>query len=183
MPKSLGWIGAIALAAAMFYLPACSRDVSRLETPKEPVETAAPKKNVRKEIPKVVLDAVDARFPKAKFHSFEKKKKDGKTFYEISITDESEDQDVEVTVTSEGKITQLANEITVSDLPKAVVAVLEEKYAKAKIKSVEEIIEVDGDKETFDCYDVELETADGRMLEISFSEKGKVISEDEVKKR
>src|SRR5260221_1073112 len=69
-------------------------------------------------LPKAVVDAVKAKFPDAKLVSAEKELEDGKPVYEVAIKDK--DQNIEVTVTPEGKIILIEKEIAAKDLPKAV---------------------------------------------------------------
>jgi hypothetical protein len=130
-------------------------------------------------LPKAVVEAVKAKFPKAELVSAEKEKEDGKTVYEVAIKNEG--QNIEVTVTPEGKIIEIEKEIALKDVPKAVSEALEKKYPKATVKKVEEIIKND----KTEGYEFLLVTADKKTVEVKFSPEGKVLNEekkDEEKK-
>jgi hypothetical protein len=127
-------------------------------------------------LPKAVVDAVKAKFPKAKLVGAEKEKEDGKEVYEVAIKDG--DSNIEVTVTPEGKITTVEKEITLKDVPKAVSDAFEAKYPKATVKKVEEISKDDKITE----YEFLIVTADTKKLEVSFDPKGKFLEEEKKDK-
>ncbi|HMC64810.1 MAG TPA: PepSY-like domain-containing protein, partial [Gemmataceae bacterium] len=60
-------------------------------------------------LPKAVVDAVKAKFPKAKLVSAEKEEEDGATVYEVAI--KNEEQSIEVTLTADGKIIEIEKQI------------------------------------------------------------------------
>ena len=125
-------------------------------------------------LPKAVAGAVEKMFPKAKVVSASKELADKKTVYEITI--KNGEQNVQVTVTPEGEITEVEKEIAAKDLPKEVTAVLDDKYPKAKIEKAEEVTK--GKELT---YEVLLVTKDKKTLEIKFDPKGKVLNVEEKK--
>ena len=125
-------------------------------------------------LPKAVAGAVEKMFPKAKVVSASKEVEDKKTVYEVSIRDG--EQNVQVTVTPEGEITEVEKEIAAKDLPKEVRATLAEKYGKVTFKKAEEVTK--GKELT---YEVLLVTKDKKTLEIKFDPKGKVLNVEEKK--
>lgn len=131
-------------------------------------------------VPKVVMDAVKARFPSAKVVGAEKETENGKTVYEIGIKDK--DQNIEVTLTPEGKITEIEKEIPAKAMPKVVTAALEKKYPKATYKMIEEVFKVSGEKEKLEYYEVLLETAAKKKLEVSVTPEGKFTKEEDKSK-
>jgi uncharacterized membrane protein YkoI len=122
-------------------------------------------------VPKAVLDAVKAKFPKAKLVSAEKEKEDGKVVYEINIKDGG--KTVEVTVTPEGKIVSVEKTIAEKDLPEAVTEAFKKKYPGATVKLVEEVTK--GDKVYFE---LQILTKDKKKLEVEFDPKGKFLKEE-----
>ena len=131
-----------------------------------------------KDLPKAVSNAVKKKFPKAKVVSASKELEDKKTVYEVTIEDG--DQNVQVTVTPEGEITEIEKEIAAKDLPKAVTEALDEKYPAATIKKAEEVTK--GKELT---YEVLLVTKDKKTVEVKLDPKGKVLKvedKDEKKK-
>jgi hypothetical protein len=155
--KTFGW-----LAAGVALLALAAVCVRADEEEKIPLD----------KLPKAVVDAVKAKFPKAKLVSAEKEKEDGKTFYEVAIKDG--DSNIEVILTPEGKITAIEKEIEVKDLPKAVTDAFESKYPKATVKKVEEITKED----KLYGYELLIVTAEKKKLEVTFDPKGKVLEEE-----
>ncbi|WP_020471925.1 PepSY-like domain-containing protein [Zavarzinella formosa] len=129
-----------------------------------------------KDLPKAIVDAVKAKFPKAELVSGEKEKEDGKTVYEVKIKDGK--TELEIKLTEEGKIVELEKEIAVKDLPKAVAEAVEAKYPKATVKEAEEVTK--GEKTV---YEVTVKTADGKTLEVALDPAGKILTTEEVKEK
>jgi len=125
------------------------------------------------QVPKVVVDAVKARFPGAKLTDAVKESENGKTTYEVEL--EYKDQEYTVSATADGKITEIEREIEIDDLPKAVVDAIKKKYPGAEMEGAEEIT-VD-DKTT---YEVVIETADEKDVEVTVDASGKIVKEEEV---
>jgi hypothetical protein len=124
-------------------------------------------------LPKAVVEAIKAKFPKAELVSADKETdKDKKTTYEVTIKNGG--QELEVSVTPEGKILTVAREIPIADLPKAVVAAIKTRYPRATLKSAEEISEDDKVVE----YEVVIAVGK-KQLEVTFDPKGKFIEEEE----
>ena len=126
-------------------------------------------------LPKAVLDAVKAKFPKAELVSAEKETEDGKTVYEVAIKEGK--TTAEIKLSEDGKILEIEREVDVKDLPKAIKDALEAKYPKAKHTGAEESIQ--GDKKN---YEVALTTADGKTLKVTLDGAGKILETEEVKK-
>ena len=122
-------------------------------------------------LPKVVLDAVKAKFPRGELQSAAKEDEDGTLVYEVLLKENG--ATIEVILSLEGKITAIEKEIAAKDLPAAVGKALTEKYPKATIKKTEELI-----KDDKKSYEVVLETADKKMLEVVFDPSGKVLEEE-----
>jgi hypothetical protein len=130
-------------------------------------------------LPKAIVEAMKKKFPKAELVAASKENEGGKTVYEVSIKDDS--KKIDVTLTVEGTILGMEKEIAAKDLPKAVTETLDSKYAKATIKNVEEIIKIKDGKEDLEHYEVLLETAEKKTLEIVLSIDGKIKKTEEKK--
>lgn len=137
---------------------------------------AAEEKIALEKVPKVVIDTVKKRFPKAELVEAAKETDGAKVEYEISLKDGETKYDV--MLTPEGKITLIEKVIAAKDLPKVVAAALEEKYPKATYKGYEEMTKVIDGKEVLSYYEVLLETADKKMLEVEVSPEGKILAEE-----
>jgi hypothetical protein len=127
------------------------------------------------DVPKAVMDAVKAKFPGAEIRDASKETEDGKTTYEVALTHKG--KAVDVSLTQEGKITDIETAITASDLPKAVSSAIELKYPKATLKKVEQIVAVEGTKETTN-YEVLLTTEAKKTLEVKISPEGQILKEE-----
>jgi uncharacterized membrane protein YkoI len=122
-------------------------------------------------LPKVVVDAVKAKFPGAELQSAAKEDEDGTLVYEVVIKHKG--HTIEVILSLAGKITASEKAIEAKDLPAKVSKALAETYPKATIKKTEELTK--NDKIS---YEVILETADKKALEVVFDPEGKVIDEE-----
>jgi uncharacterized membrane protein YkoI len=130
-------------------------------------------------LPKVVVDAVKARYPDAKLLSAVLETEDGKTFYEVLV--QNKDQKIDVLVTPTGEITEVEKQIPVDKLPEKVSKAVEAKYPKATHKLVEEVYKVTKAEEKLTHYEVYLVTADKKSLEVYVAPDGKIIKEKEWK--
>ena len=164
--RALMWCLAVAATTGFFSPSVCVR--------------ADEEKVALEKLPKAVVEAVKKRFPKAEMKSAEKETEDGKTVYEVAIKDK--EQSIEVTLTGEGTIIEIENQIDAKNLPKAVSEALEKKYPKATYKMIEEVIKVKDGKENLEYYEVLLETADKKKLEVSVTAEGKISKEEDKSK-
>lgn len=122
-------------------------------------------------VPKVVMDAVKAKFPDAKLTGAAKEKDGDKIIYEVAFT--FKDHKYEVELTPEGKFIAIDKQLDVKELPKEIVKALEDKYPKAKYNVIEEVTKDDKIAE----YEVELTTADKKEFEVVLDPSGKIVKE------
>jgi uncharacterized membrane protein YkoI len=130
-------------------------------------------------VPRAVLETVKARFKDAKVIEASKEMEKEKLVYEVTI--KHADHKIDVTLTPEGEMLLIEKEVAAKDLPKAVAGALEKKYPKATYKIIEEIIKVERKAEKLTHYEVFLETADSRLLEVQLSSTGEVLKEEKKK--
>jgi hypothetical protein len=123
-------------------------------------------------LPTAVVEAIKAKFPKAELVSAEKETDGDETTYEVIIKNGA--QELEVSLTPEGKILMVTREIPVRALPKAVIAAIKARYPRAILKSAEEISEDDKITE----YEVVIAVGK-KQLEVTFDPTGKFIEEEE----
>jgi hypothetical protein len=139
---------------------------------------AADEKVAIDKLPKAVTEAVAKRFPEAKLLSAEKESADGKTVYDVAL--KNKNQNIEVTVTPEGKIDSYEIEIAAKDMSRAAIATLEAKYPKATYTKVEEVYKVKDGKEKMEEYEVLLMTAD-KKVEVLVTPEGRITKTSEEK--
>jgi uncharacterized membrane protein YkoI len=130
-------------------------------------------------VPKKVLDAVKAKYPGADLRSATRGTEDKEVYYSIVL--KHKDEEYEVTLTPEGEITEVAKDIPVKDLPRAVAEALAKKYPGATIEEASEGREPGANGKV--TYYVELTTAAKKRLEVTLDPRGKVEKEKEIKKR
>lgn len=130
-------------------------------------------------VPKAVMDAVKKRFPKAELVEAAKETDGDKVEYEVSLKDGG--AKIDVMLSPEGKITLIEATIAAKDLPKAVTAVIDAKYPKATLTTVEEVTKVTDGKEVFDFYEVLLVTADKKTIELKLAVEVKITGTEEKK--
>jgi uncharacterized membrane protein YkoI len=138
-------------------------------------EKAAPKaeKVSPDKLPKAVMNAIKERFPDAEITSAEKEMEDGKVVYDIEL--KSKGKKYEMDIQEDGTVIEIEKEVAVKDLPEAVTKAVEAKYPKSKIKEVMEVNKVKDKKETPDHYEIIIETAEKKDLEIIVSLDGKEV--------
>ena len=130
-------------------------------------------------VPKAVTETLTKRFPKAEVKGASKETTDGKTVYEVTLKQDG--KNIDVTLTPGGKITLIEKEVAFKDLPRPVAETLNKKYPNAKYSIIEEVIKVEGTKETLEYYEAHLTTADKKAIEAEVLPDGKLKGETEVK--
>jgi hypothetical protein len=123
-------------------------------------------------LPAAIVEAVKERFPRAQMIKAVKENEDGKTEYEVTIRDGGIKMDVILTLS--GTITAIEKSIAAASLPKAIQSAVERKYPKATCKRAEEVITVKNGKEDLDFYEVLLETAKEKRIEVHIGADGKI---------
>src|SRR4051812_13136247 len=101
-------------------------------------------------VPAPVIAAVKKRFPNGDMKSAKKEVENGKTVYEITIKDKG--LSVDVSSTPEGTLLTIEREIALKDVPDAVRKTFAAKSPNAKLELIEEVIKVEGEKETLQYY-------------------------------
>jgi hypothetical protein len=130
-------------------------------------------------VPKAVLEAAKKRFPKAEVVGASKEAEKEKTVYEVELKQGG--KTIDVTLTPEGVITTIEQQIDAKDLPKAVAEALDKKYPKAAHKIIEAVYAVKSGKESLDFYEVLLVTSEKKEVEVQIFPDGKIKAEEEKK--
>src|SRR5262245_44299894 len=131
-------------------------------------------------IPKAVMDALLARFPKAKIDKCTKAKEGNDIVYDIEFKHEG--RKCEADIKENGVFINYEKAIEAKDLPKAVREAIEKKYPKATLKEVMQETEVKGKDEKLSAYEIVLVTADKKDVEVRVAPDGKIIEDTETKK-
>ncbi|MDB5348800.1 MAG: hypothetical protein JWN86_47 [Planctomycetota bacterium] len=128
-----------------------------------------------KDVPKAVLDAVKAKFPKAEILGAEKEVEKGKTTFELELKDAG--KTLSVSLKPDGTILEIETTIAVKDLPKKVSGAVVAKYPKGTIKSAEMVTV--GEKTT---YEVVVTLAGKEPRELVLDPDGKILEDEEEEK-
>ena len=131
-------------------------------------------------LPAKVMAAVKERFPGAEFTSITKETMDKNVVYDIELKHQG--RKYEMDIKEDGTVLEVEKEIALKDVPAAVAAAIEAKYPKSTIKEVMEVNIVKGKEEKPDHYEVVIETADKKKLELEVALDGKSIKGGEAEK-
>jgi uncharacterized membrane protein YkoI len=131
-------------------------------------------------VPKAVMDAIKGRFPGADITSVEKETEDGKFVYDIELKHQG--RKYEMDIQEDGTIIEIEKEVAAKDVPEAVTKAIKAKYPNATIKEVMEVNKVKDKKETPDHYEVTIETADKKTMEVTVSLDGKTVKGEGAEK-
>jgi hypothetical protein len=157
------WLLTVALAAFVLAVPA-----ARAEDKKD-------------EIPKKVMDTLKAKFPKAEIRKWTKEKENDKVIYDIEFKQGT--QNFEADIFEDGSIQNWEKAIEAKDLPKAVRDAVDKKYPKATLKEVMEVNEVKDGKDKLEGYEIVLETADKKEVEVMVAPDGKILEDSSDEKK
>ena len=124
-------------------------------------------------LPAKVLETLKGKFPGAKITSALKEVEDGVVIYDVEMTREGRKHEMDCK--EDGTILNFENQIQVKDLPKAVVDAVRAKHPDATIKEAMETMVIKDGKDVVEEYEVLLETADKKEVELAVSPDGKKI--------
>jgi len=158
------WFAAVLAVAALVTPAASAQDKLKLD-----------------EIPKKVMDALKARFPKAEIHKWTKEKEGADVVYDIEFKENG--RKCEADIKEDGTYVNYEREIAAKDLPKAVTDAVEKKYPKATMKEIMEIMEVKGKEDKLEGYEIVLVTADKKEVEVTIAPDGKVLEDSTEEKK
>lgn len=131
-------------------------------------------------IPKIVMDALKAKFPKAEIDKWTREKESGIVIYDFEFKQEG--RKFEADIKEDGTIHNWEKEISVRDLPEIVREAVEAKYPKAALKEIMAITAVTDGKEALEGYEILLETAGKKEIEVSVAPDGKFLEDSGEKK-
>ncbi len=125
-----------------------------------------------------MLEAASAKYPKLEMKQFALEIENGKTLYEVQM--QSGSTRTELSLTSDGRIVSEELTISMTQVPEAVrKAFASTKYAKAKVRRVEKVMETD--KPEAPKYELLVEQG-GKKHELVFAPDGQLTKEEHVGK-
>lgn len=126
-------------------------------------------------IPAVVMNTLKSKFPEAEIHKWSKEKEGDIVLYDIEF--KQQDQKFEADIKEDGTIHNWEKEIMEMDLPEAVKKTVQAKFTDSSMKEIMEITLVDNGQDVLEGYEIILEKADKKDIEITVAPDG-VILED-----
>ena len=127
------------------------------------------------EIPKAVMDALLARFPKAMIDKCTRAKEGADLVYDIEFKQDG--RKCEADITSNGMYINYEKAIDEKVLPKAVSQAVRNRYPKSSLKEIMEETEVKGKGEKLSAYEVVLRTAEKQEVEVRVSPGGEILED------
>jgi hypothetical protein len=131
-------------------------------------------------IPKVVMDALKGKFPKAEIHKWTKEKEGEIIVWDIEFKQEG--RKFEADIKEDGTIYNWEKAIEAKDLPEAAKKAVQTKYPRSTIKEIMEITAVNDGKDALEGYEIVLETADKKEVEVTVAPEGKILEDSGEKK-
>jgi uncharacterized membrane protein YkoI len=127
------------------------------------------------EIPQVVMDGLMARFPGAEIHKWTREVEDGVAVYDFEFTQEG--LKLEADVREDGTIHNWERAIEMAALPDAVAKAVQARYPNSTVKGIMETKAVVDGEDVLEEYELDIETADMKEVEIVVAPDGKVLED------
>ena len=127
------------------------------------------------QVPKNVMDTLKAKFPKAVIDKWTKEKEGEVVIYDFEFKQEG--RKFEADIKEDGTIHNWEKAIEAKDLPEAVTKALDQKYPKATRKEIMQITAVTDGKDALEGYEIVLETADKKEVEVTVAPDGKILED------
>lgn len=130
------------------------------------------------QIPKVVMDALTARFPKAIVETWTREEEKGTVIYDIEFRQGG--RKGEADIRQDGTFVNWEEAIPASELPGAVRRAVDGKYPGSRIVELMRITAVTDGKEALEGYEITLETAGKKTVELTVAPDGRIVEESAV---
>lgn len=131
-------------------------------------------------IPEVVMDGLKAKFPKAEIHMWTKEKEGDTVIYDIEFRQEG--RKFEADIKENGSIYNWEKAIEIKNLPETIKKAVETKYPESIIKEIMEITAVNDGKDVLEGYEIVLETAGVKEIEVTVAPEGEILEDSGEKK-
>ncbi len=126
-------------------------------------------------VPKQVMEALKAKFPKAEVDKWTREKEGDVFVHDFEFRQEG--RKLEADIREDGTILNWERQIAVKDLPGAVLRAIEGKYPKAVIKEGMAVTDVKEGKDLPEGYEVLFQMPDGKRVEVTVAPDGKFLEE------
>jgi len=174
MTSSLSRFSVFASILLLFFVFSCQQQAEETAV-EETTEAEAAADLELDKIPKVIMDALKARFPDAEIQKWTREKEGDIFVYDIEF--KQGDRKFEADIREDGTIHNWEKEIAAADLPEVAMKAVTTKYPKSTIKEIMEITAVTEGKEALEAYEVVLETVDKREVEVAVAADGEILED------
>ncbi len=165
--------GFAVLALLLFF----SASSCEQQTEKTTTRNVVPESHQSREIPQVVVDGLKTRFPQAEIQKWTREREGDIVVYDFEFTQGG--MKLEADIKADGSIHNWEKAIDLGDLPEMVGQAAETKYPQSTIKEIMEITALIDGQETLEAYEIVLETADMKNVEIAVAPDGRILEDSE----
>ncbi len=170
MKNSLFRFSMVPLVLLLCIIFSCEQQGEKIKVEKKPVEDLRLDK-----IPKLVIDALKTKFPQAEIHKWTKEQEGNIVVYDIEF--EQVGRKFEADIKEDGTIHNWEKAIGIEDLPEAVKKSVGEKYPNSTLKEIMEITAVIDGRDTLEGYEIVLQTAEMKEVEVMVAPDGKILED------
>jgi hypothetical protein len=127
------------------------------------------------EIPQIVMNGLKAKFPQAEIHRWAKEKEGDIIIYDFEFKQAGRNFEADIKV--DGSIHNWEKAIEITDLSEAAKKAVETKYPESAMKEIMEITAVTDGEDALEGYEIVLETADMKEVEVTVAPDGEIIED------
>jgi len=168
MKKSTFRFAVFPLILLLCLVVACKKQAEKTEAEsmvREDVKLA--------EIPQVVMATLKAKFPEAEIQKWTQEKEGDIVLFDIEF--KQQEQKFEADIKEDGSVQNWEKEIAAEELPEIVKLTVEKTYPGAGLKEIMMIMDVADGREALEGYEIVLDTADNKEVEITVAPDGSVL--------
>jgi hypothetical protein len=135
-------------------------------------EKSEAKKIKDADVPALVRDSVNKRFPGASVTSVEREKENGMVVFDYELKQNG--RKWETDVKDDGTIMEVEKQLQGGEIPSSIQTAVSSKYPRATITEVMEVNKVSNGQEKADHYEATITPADGKEKEVNVTLDGKL---------
>jgi hypothetical protein len=130
-------------------------------------------------LPMKVMDSLSARFPGAEVHKWSREKEGKVILYDIEFKQGS--RNLEADIREDGSFENWEQEIPTRDLPVVVAKAVSSRHPGAAVRIVMAITAVKDGKDVLEGYEITLQTAGRKAVEITVAPDGRILEDSGMK--
>jgi hypothetical protein len=171
MNKPLFRMAVFSLVVLICFGVGCKKESAE----KTETETTAQEEIQPAEIPQVVMDALKAKFPDAVIEKWTKEKEGEVVLYDVEF--QQLGHKFEADIKEDGSIHNWEQAVIAEELPDVVRQAAEKAYPNATFKEVMMITAVQDGQDSLEGYEIVLQTADEKEVEITIAPDGTMLED------